>query len=404
MSLNAIPNPKKTILVDYPVERVKLSVKNINLINSKYKFSSSNEIFNQYTYSASELLSLGVFIDINLNNISEFKTEITVEIRRKIGSFDESYEITKSNEYIVSIYDCIAKLTIKSPEEIENLKNEQIAKLKPLAKPNNLSKNNSNTQLSSTNAWYNKNWLVIFLCVVFFPVGLYALWKNTTIANSWKFAITSLIAIIIIFNWGDNSKIGKYTKEELPKDFSYNIIKDESNIVLEKNQIEVELNQKLTEGQIATLAEELFNSKDKLRRFYIFYKLKGVESSVAAWATSHFDPELEISINGSTTIEDLNKDKLSENIDGKVVGKWDENKYTFSNMIIYKKDNKTFIKTVFKNGQTSDVELKESKTEKGIRYDYKGGGYNGEYFILNNVNRLELYNSEDKNFTTATPK
>lgn len=404
MSVNAIPNPKKTIQVDFPIERVKLSVKNINLISSKYDFSTSNEIFNQYTYSALELLSLGVYVDINLNSISEFKTEITVEIRRKIGSFNQSYEITKANDHIVSVYDCIAKLTSKSPEEIENLKNEQIEKLKPSKKPSNLSRNNSNTQTSTTNAWYQKNWLVIFLCVVFFPVGLYALWKNTTIANIWKFAITSLIAVIIIANWGDSSKIGKYTKEELPKDFSYNIVEDESNVALQKNQLEIELNQKLTEGQIATLAEQLFNSKEKQRRFYIFYILKGVENSVAAWATSHFDPELEIGITGSTKEEDVNKDKLSEKIDGKVVGKWDENKYTFSNLIIYKKDNKTFIKTVYKNGQTSDEELKESKTEKGIRYDYKDGGYNGEYFILNNENGLELYNSENKNFTTATPK
>jgi hypothetical protein len=404
MSVNAIPNPKKTIQVDFPIERVKLSVKNINLISSKYDFSTSNEIFNQYTYSALELLSLGVYVDINLSSISEFKTEITVEIRRKIGSFNQSYEITKANDHIVSVYDCIAKLTSKSPEEIENLKNERIEKLKPSKKTNNLSRNSSNTQISTTNVWYEKNWLVIFLCAVFCPVGLYALWKNTTIANNWKFAIASLIAIIIIASWGDNSKIGKYTKEELPKDFLYNVLKDESNEVLEKNQLEVEISEKLTEGQIATLSEKLYDSKNEQRRFYIFYKLKGAENIAAAWATSHFDPELEIVIIGSTTAEDVNKDKLSEKIDGEVIGKWDENKYTFSNLIIYKKDNKAFIKTVFKNGQTSDEELEESKTEKGIRYDYKGGGYNGEYFILNKENGLELYNSENKNFTTATPK
>jgi hypothetical protein len=213
-----------------------------------------------------------------------------------------------------------------------------------------------------------------------------------------------LFAFILLSSCGENTKIGKYTKEPLPENFSYEIIKDESDSVLEKNQLEVELNQKLTEGQIATLAEELFNSKDKQRRFYISYRLKGVENGGTYWAISHFDPELEIEIIGSTAKEDANKDKLSEKIDGKVVGKWNENKYTFSNLIIYKKDNRTFIKTIYKSGQTSDVELKESKTEKGIRYDYKEGGYNGEYFILNNQNELELYNSENKNFTTTMPK
>lgn len=217
--------------------------------------------------------------------------------------------------------------------------------------------------------------------------------------------LTSILFTIFLFiSCGDNSKIGKYTKETLPENFSYEIIKDESNSAIEKNQLEVEISEKLTEGQIATLAEELYNSKDKQRRFYIFYKLKGVENSVASWAISHFDPELEIEIIGSTSKEDSNKDKLSEKIDGEVIGKWDENKYTFSNLIIYKKDNKVFMKTIFKDGETSDVELKEIKTEKGTRYDYKEGGYNGEYFILNNENGLELYNSENKNFTTAMPK
>ena len=214
----------------------------------------------------------------------------------------------------------------------------------------------------------------------------------------------TLIYFLIKFVFGDSSTIGKYTKEDLPENFEYRILKDESSPNIEKNQLDVEISQKLTEGQIATLAEELYNSKDQQRRFYIFYKLKGVENSVAAWATSHFDPELEIDITGSTTAEDINKDKLSEKIDGEVIGKWDENKYTFSNLIIYKKDNKIFIRTIFKDGQTSDVELTEKKTDKGIRYDYKEGGYNGEYFILNNEKGLELYNSENKNFTTATPK
>jgi hypothetical protein len=216
--------------------------------------------------------------------------------------------------------------------------------------------------------------------------------------------IYAFLTLLLITSCGDNSKIGKYTKEELPKNFSYEIIKDESDGALEKNQLYVELSGKLTEGQIATIAEELFNSKDKQRRFYIFYQLKGVENSVASWAISHFDPELEIEIIGSTLAEDTTKDKLTEKIDGEVIGKWNENKYTFSNLIIFKKDNKTFLKTIFKSGQTSDVELKESKSKNGTRYDYKDGGYNGEYFIINNENGLELYNSENKNFTTASPK
>ncbi len=234
--------------------------------------------------------------------------------------------------------------------------------------------------------------------------------------------ITSILfALFLLVSCGQNSKIGKYTKEALPKNFYYKIVKDESDVVLEKNQLTVEISEKLNEGQIATLAEELYNSKDSRRRFYIWYKLKDIDNGTA-WATSHFDPELEISINGSTIEEDINKDKLLEEIDNEIstngsitdeekssykidseiIGKWEENKFSFTNLIIYKKDNKIFIKTIFKNGVVLDDELIEIKTSKGIRYNYKDSeSNNNEYFILNNEGMLDIFDPIDGKYTTA---
>lgn len=316
MAVFAIPNPKKTIQVDFPLEKVKLGVKNINLINTKYHFETSNEIFNQYTYRASEFLSIGVYIDINLNKLSEDKTEITVEIRRKLGSFNHAHEITYANEHLMSIIDSISKLIIKSSEEIKELKNQtnKQSNSKKIAAKKNHTKNNLNSKTLTSNAWYEKKWLVLFLCIVFFPVGLYALWKNSTFAKGWKFVITTLIVIVILINLGDSSKIGNYTKEPLPTDFKYKIIDDNSNIELEKNQLDIQLSKKLTEGQIATLAEKLFNSKVKQRRFYIFYSLENSKKVGEVWATSHFDPELEITINELTETKknSFTNDKILE--------------------------------------------------------------------------------------------
>ncbi|WP_353170025.1 hypothetical protein [Flavobacterium sp.] len=201
----------------------------------------------------------------------------------------------------------------------------------------------------------------------------------------------------------DGGKIGKYQKEPLPDNFSYNIIEDKSSDALEKNQLTLEIKQKLTEGQIATLAEELLKSKNNQRRFYIFYILSGMKNGSSTWATSHFDPELDIQIIGSTSKEDENSNKISsEQIDGEVIGKWIEEQYTSSNYIIYIKENRTFLKSTFKNGQTSEEELTDLKVQNGVKYFYKEGGFNGEYFILNLSGDLEFYNSENKNFTSAS--
>jgi hypothetical protein len=132
MAVFAIPNPKKSLTVDFPIEQVKKGVNNLYLIGNKYKFTSSNEVFNQYTFEALELLSLGVFIDINLTSINENRTEITIEIRRKIGTFDQSHEVTKANNHIQSVIEILSKSII--------LNDEQINELQQLLKSNNENK------------------------------------------------------------------------------------------------------------------------------------------------------------------------------------------------------------------------------------------------------------------------
>jgi len=130
MAVFAIPNPKKNLSVDFPIEKVRQGVKNLSLINQKYRFSNSNEIFNQYTYESYEFLSLGVYIDINLNSVTENKTEITVEIRRKLGTFNESHEVTHANNHIINIVNYIAQLVSMSSDDIIKLKSSQTQNVK----------------------------------------------------------------------------------------------------------------------------------------------------------------------------------------------------------------------------------------------------------------------------------
>jgi hypothetical protein len=48
--------------------------------------------------------------------------------------------------------------------------------------------------------WYNRKWLVILLCIFFFPVGLYALWKGNVFGTAAKMGITVVIGILVIGN------------------------------------------------------------------------------------------------------------------------------------------------------------------------------------------------------------
>jgi hypothetical protein len=46
--------------------------------------------------------------------------------------------------------------------------------------------------------WYDNKLVVTLLCIVFFPVGLYALWKSNTISKGWKVGVTIVIALFVV--------------------------------------------------------------------------------------------------------------------------------------------------------------------------------------------------------------
>lgn len=58
--------------------------------------------------------------------------------------------------------------------------------------------------------WYDKTWLVILLCFLFFPVGLYGLWMSKRIGKGWKVALTIIVGLFVLgVVTGDTKKDGK---------------------------------------------------------------------------------------------------------------------------------------------------------------------------------------------------
>lgn len=106
-----IPNPRKKVTVDFTVPEIKSALVKIpTYFNNKYTLDKINDLLNQFTFGALEFLSSGVFADINLNYITETKTEIIVEVRRKIGAFDQWFEVQKANQHIDNLFNGISVL------------------------------------------------------------------------------------------------------------------------------------------------------------------------------------------------------------------------------------------------------------------------------------------------------
>ncbi len=57
--------------------------------------------------------------------------------------------------------------------------------------------------LKTQSKWYDKIWLVVLLCIFFFPVGLYGLWKNSAISKGWKIGVTIVLVFIVLAKIGE---------------------------------------------------------------------------------------------------------------------------------------------------------------------------------------------------------
>lgn len=61
------------------------------------------------------------------------------------------------------------------------------------ATSNILSGGQSDQFFQETKRWYDRTLLVLLLCIVFFPVGLFALWRGKSMNIFWKIVITAII-------------------------------------------------------------------------------------------------------------------------------------------------------------------------------------------------------------------
>jgi len=136
----ALPNPKKTLQINKNVEDVRQAIEHLPLFTDKYSLIKNNPIINQFTFSASEFLSIGVYIEVNYNSVEENKTEITIEVIRKVGSFNQSHEITNANHHLIKIVELITQsleteigarldLTIQKEKEIKE-KEDTLTKIR----------------------------------------------------------------------------------------------------------------------------------------------------------------------------------------------------------------------------------------------------------------------------------
>lgn len=181
---------------------------------------------------------------------------------------------------------------------------------------------------STTGNWYDKTWLVILLCFLFFPIGLYALWKSNRIKRGWKIGVTAFYSLIVIAAIaGDPPKENDAASPVEPVSSSN---RDAETAIADKKPLTWQIvhtdstsrNQQLTfritisdrtndKAQLIEIARKLKEERDWTEKLVCFFDIK-VPSHTFAWASCGYLPQCD----NCATDKDSDGDPIEYNLIG----------------------------------------------------------------------------------------
>lgn len=166
----------------------------------------------------------------------------------------------------------------------------------------------------------------------------------------------------------------------------------------DKREINIRLEEQISEDDLTVIAKYLKEQNPGFKRLFIFYLLPDMKLGAGAWATTHYNPNLEVNILGLSKSEEKQL-KQASNVSGEVIGKWyDSSPYVESTLIIYKYAGKLMFKTIYKDGSENEKTLQESTVGGKRKFVYESSY--GEYLLVHTDGNLGIYD-RDGHIATA---
>lgn len=148
------------------------------------------------------LFSWGENVPVQLTQVDENRTKVIINSSPKTGVLlGGAFDAGKNNKNIEQILSATSNVLQFEqtptplniiPPPINNVENREHTKA------------TDSNQATEKSKWYDNKFITHLLLILFFPIGLYALWKSRTIAKWWKVTATILIAFIVIKAMNDD--------------------------------------------------------------------------------------------------------------------------------------------------------------------------------------------------------
>lgn len=190
----------------------------------------------------------------------------------------------------------------------------------------------------------------------------------------------------------------------IPDDVVYTVV-DEQVVPTEKRSLDIRLNRKVSEGVLRAIALELkVSESEPYNRTFIGYYLPDSKVNAGYWATTHFNPDLEVRILGMTAESEaaLRAEPEPADTGRTVIGRWmDNSPFVEKRLLIFRENGKYFMETTYKDGSSKVEELVEQSSTRGRRFAEAKGSQFDEHWVINNAVNLDLRDDEGT-FATAT--
>lgn len=120
--------------------------------------------------------------------------------------------------------------------------------------------------------WYQKTWAIVLLLIIFFPIGLFLMWKYAKWNNKTKWVVTGIFATFLLLSNSSKSKpnTSPQPTENIKKEISYEIIKRWTIPNGGEGKVIVISPNNFNEADMVTLGDKLKSDTKNDRNAFIF--------------------------------------------------------------------------------------------------------------------------------------
>jgi hypothetical protein len=181
----------------------------------------------------------------------------------------------------------------------------------------------------------------------------------------------------------------------IPADVTYTIISSDTYLDW-KRSLDVRLNKKVSEETLRAIALKLKSADSKkYESTFICYYLPDMKVGAGAWATTHFDPDLKVRIQGLTAEQEEALKQQPDDPSREVIGSWlDESPFIGSRITIFRQNGRLFTENAYKDGSSGKKEIIEKLSGKNRRFQRKEGSSVGEFYVIDGQGNLQMWDEE----------